>query len=103
MKRGAKPVSAIERIRQKVRLRDYYLSSHAEDELADDGFERADAEHAILRGFIERKLTDDPRGTRYRIEGPARDGRAMYVVCRFREAASMIVITAYAKGDTDEV
>jgi hypothetical protein len=96
-------VPAIGRIRQKIRWRDYYLSSHAEDELADDGFERADAEHAILRGFVEKKLTADPRGTRCRIEGPARDGRLMHVVCRFRETGSLIVITAYAKGDTDEM
>ena len=71
--------------------------------MADDGFERADAEHAILRGFVERKLTADPRGTRYRIEGPARDDRSMHVVCRFLETGSLVVITAYAKGDTDEV
>ena len=40
-------MSAIERIREKIRTRDYYLSSHAEEELAEDGFERADMENAI--------------------------------------------------------
>ena len=43
---------AIERIREKVRQRDYYLSSHAEDEMAEEGFGRTDAEHALLHGFI---------------------------------------------------
>ena len=37
---GMASVSAIDRIRQKVRDRDYYLSSHAEEEMVDDGFER---------------------------------------------------------------
>jgi hypothetical protein len=63
-------MSHIEGIREKIRSRDHYLSSHAEEELAEDGFERADMENAILMGFVQRKLTHDPRGTRYRVEGP---------------------------------
>jgi len=90
-------MSVIERIRQKIRERDYYLSSHAEDEMVEDDFERPDIECAILRGFVERKLTHDPRGTRYRIEGPARDGRPMQVLCRFKETGSLIIITVYEK------
>ena len=91
-------VSVIERIRRKVRTRDYYLSSHAEDEMAQDGFERADMENAIQMGFVEKRLTHDPRGTRYRVEGPATDGRRMHVVCRFKETRSLVVITVYEKG-----
>jgi len=90
-------MSLIERIREKVRARDYFLSSHAEDEMAEDGFERGDMEHAILLGFVEKKLTHDPRGTRYRIEGPANDGRPMHVLCRFKDAGSMVIITVYEK------
>lgn len=90
-------MSVIERIREKIRSRDYYLSSHAEDEMAEDGFDRADVENAILHGFVEKKLTRDPRGTRYRIEGPARDDRLMNVLCRADETGSLIIITVYAK------
>lgn len=90
-------MSVIERIRQKVRSRDYYLSSHAEDEAAEDGFERPDVEHAILTGFVEKKLTRDPRGTRYRVEGPANDGRLMHVICRFKETGPVVIITVYEK------
>ena len=67
-------MTIIEKIRRKVRTRDYYLSSHAEEEMAEDRFERQDVEKAILQGFVQKKLTRDPRGTRYRIEGPATDG-----------------------------
>lgn len=67
-------MSRIQRIRQKVIDKDYYLSSHAEDEMVDDGLERNDIENAILKGRIKKKLTKDIRGTRYRIEGPAKDG-----------------------------
>ena len=68
-------VSVIERMRRNIRSRDYYLSLHAEDEMAEDRFERADVENAILEGVLQKKLTRDPRGTRYRVEGPANDGR----------------------------
>ncbi len=90
-------MSVIERIRQKIRSRQYYLSAHAEEEMANDGFERKDVENAIFHGFIEKQLTLDVRGTRYRIEGPANDGRLMHVLCRFREIGDLIIITVYAK------
>jgi hypothetical protein len=68
-------MSAIGRIRQKILSKEYYISWHAEEEMLEDELERADIEHTILHGEIERKLTEDVRGTRYRILGPARDGR----------------------------
>jgi hypothetical protein len=88
-------VSAIDKIREKIHRRDYYLSSHAEEEMAEDAFERPDVENAILCGFVDKKMTHDARGTRYRIEGPAKDGRLMHVICRFRETGSLILITVY--------
>lgn len=89
-------MSIIRRIRQKITNRDYYLSSHAEDEIWADRLERSDVENAILRGRVEKRMTRDSRGTRYRIEGPARDGRLIHVICRFSEAGPLIIITVYA-------
>jgi len=86
----------LQRIRQKVIDREYYLSSHAEDEMLDDDLERIDVENAILKGRIEKKLTEDIRGTRYRVEGPASDGRFVHVLCRFKEDANLVIITVYA-------
>ena len=96
-------VSTVDRIREKIRRRDYFVSSHAEEEMAEDGFERSDVERAVLEGRIDRKLTHDRRGTRYRIEGAAGDGRIMHVLCRFREDRSLIIITVYEKGEADEM
>ncbi len=90
-------MSVIERIREKMRARDYYLSAHAEEEMAEDGFERRDMENAVLFGFVEKKLTHDPRGARYRVEGPSRDGRPMHALCRFKEVGSLVIITVYEK------
>ena len=88
-------MSVIEKIKQCIRERNYLISSHAEEEMAEDGFERLDFENAILNGVIERKMTRDIRGTRYRIEGPLNDGRSMSVLCRFRESGNLIIITVY--------
>ena len=89
-------MKTLQRIQQKVIGKDYYLSDHAEEEMLDDELERVDIENAIIKGRIEKKLTEDIRGTRYRIEGPARDGRIMHVVCRLKEHGNLVLITAYA-------
>ena len=68
-------MSTLQHIRQLVLDRRYYLSAHAEEEMWADGLERPDIERSILRGRIEKRMTEDVRGTRYRIEGPARDER----------------------------
>jgi len=64
--------------------------------MANDLFERIDVENAILKGEIEKKMTHDERGTRYRIEGPGSDGRMMHVICRFKEDGNLMIITIYA-------
>ncbi|MDA0737848.1 MAG: DUF4258 domain-containing protein [Nitrospirae bacterium] len=89
-------MATLQRIRQKIIDREYYLSSHAEEELLDDDLERKDIENAILKGRIAKKMKEDIRGTRYRLEGPAWDGRSIQVLCRFKEDANLIIITGYA-------
>jgi hypothetical protein len=89
-------MSLLQKIRQKIIDREYYLSSHAEEELLDDALERQDIEHAILKGRVEKTMTEDIRGTRYRLEGPAQNGRSIHVLCRFKEDANLIIITVYA-------
>jgi Domain of unknown function (DUF4258) len=89
-------MARIQRIRKKIIDRAYYLSSHAEEEMLDDELTREDIENAILKGRIEKRLSEDIRGTRYRIQGPARDGRLIHVICRFNEDTDVIIITVYA-------
>jgi hypothetical protein len=67
--------------------------------MLDDGLERDDVEHAILKGRIQRKLSEDTRGTRYRIEGPAKDGRLIHTICRFKADGDLIILTVYALAE----
>jgi len=55
-------MTKIQKIRQKIIDRSYYLSSHAEEEMLDDELRRDDVENAILKGRIEKKLSEDIRG-----------------------------------------
>ncbi len=89
-------MARIHQIRQKIIARTYYLSGHAEEEMLDDGLEREDVENAILKGRIEKRLSEDIRGTRYRIEGPDRYERLIHTICRFKEDGNLIIITVYA-------
>jgi len=88
-------MSSIKKIQQRIVDREYFMSSHAEEEMLDDDLERKDVENAILKGKIDKKMTGDERGTRYRIEGQARDGRFIHVICRFRENSNLIIVTVY--------
>ncbi|MCP5049451.1 MAG: DUF4258 domain-containing protein [bacterium] len=63
--------------------------------MIDDALERDDVEHVILHGRVQKKLSEDIRGTRYRIEGPSEDGRPVHVVCRFKEDGNLVIITVY--------
>ena len=85
----------IQAIRQRITDRDYYVSTHAEAKMIQESLSRRDIENAILTGRIDRKLTRDARGTRYRIEGAATDGEAIQVICRFKEAYSLAITTVY--------
>jgi hypothetical protein len=94
-------MTLIQKIRTKIIERQYYLSSHAEDEMLDDKLDRSDIENAIFNGRVERKLSEDIRGTRYTIEGPTNDERTIQIVCRFKEDGNLIIITVYAATEYD--
>lgn len=48
------PRSWIERIREKIRIRQYDMTVHAVEEMAEDGLDIVDMEHAVLAGRVVR-------------------------------------------------
>ena len=77
----------------------YDMTVHAVEEMADDGFDIIDVEHAVLSGRIVRREKNDPRGTQYVIEGFASDGDTQVgVVGRFQSNQTYLVITVYEVG-----
>lgn len=90
------PPSDIARIREKIRLRLYDMSSHAMEEMAEDLLTILDIEEAVLSGQITRIEKDDPRGTKYILKGTALDRQTLVgVVGRFTSTGRYLIITVY--------
>ncbi|PSB27072.1 DUF4258 domain-containing protein [Stenomitos frigidus] len=90
------PRNDIDRIREKIRLRQYDMSAHAMEEMAEDLLTILDVEEAVLNGQVIRVEKDDPRGTKYTVVGTALDQQTpVGVVGRFASTGSYLIITVY--------
>jgi hypothetical protein len=90
------PHRVIDRIRQQILLRNYDMTVHAMEEMAEDDLDILDVEEAILNGQVVQRHKKDPRGTKYTVEGLALDGeRLVGVVGRFHRADRFLIITVY--------
>lgn len=89
----------LRRLRQAIRAQRYRISTHANDEMADDFLLALDIERVILTGTIAQKLTQDERGQRYVVVGDTTDERKAYVVCRLLLSGNLLIITAYAADE----
>lgn len=85
-------MSRISEIQTLVRNGLYYLTEHADDEAAAEGFDVYDVEHAILVGKIRRTW---PREGKYEVVGKVLDGRRIGLVCRITPTGKARVITVY--------
>lgn len=93
-------MAIIHRIREKVEEQDFeFTIPHFFEEMANDDLAFADVQMAIAKGRINRKFTRDPRGTRYEVIGPARDGRMIGIICRIKSTGKLLFITTYALGE----
>ena len=72
------------------------MTYHASDEMAEDNLDIFDIETSILTGQITRIEKDDPRGSRYTIEGIATDYKTpVGTVGRFTATGKYRIITTY--------
>ncbi len=83
-------------IRECIKSGRYEMTSHANDEMAEDNLDVFDVETSILTGKISKIEKDDPRGTRYLIEGTASDCATLVgSVGRFTPIGKYRIITVY--------
>ena len=72
------------------------MTVHAMEEMAEDDLDVIDIEEAVLNGQVVRSNKDDPRGTRYTVEGVALDGQKLVaIVGRFHGTSRFLIITVY--------
>jgi len=86
----------IEKLRELVRVEEYEISTHANEEMSNDELVAVDVENAILTGKIVKRFTRDVRGTRYEVIGEACDNRPIAVVSRIGRNGRLLIITVYA-------
>lgn len=96
------PRNRLAQIREKIRLRQYDMSAHATEEMAEDNLDIVDIEQALLNGHLARVEKDDPRGAKYVIEGMAVNQLTpVGVVGRFTGDERYLIITVYEITDVE--
>jgi hypothetical protein len=90
----------IERIREQIRLGLYDMTAHAMEQMAEANLDILDVEQAVLSGRIARTEKDDPRGTKYVVEGTARDQQVpVGAVGRVTSTGRYLIVTVYEITD----
>jgi hypothetical protein len=86
----------LRRLREKVRQRDYVVTTHADEEMYEDGITIWDVEEAVLAGEVVGRQRDRRLGDwKYVVHGRSKNGRALAVVARIGYNQRMIIITVY--------
>ena len=86
----------MDRIREKIRLREYDMTVHAMEEMAEDDLDILDVEHAILNGRVVKRSKRDARGIKYILEGLTFDSEKLIgIVGRLGASARFLIITVY--------
>ncbi len=89
--------SALKQIRELVRLGQYVLTVHADEEADEDGLSILDIEGAILTGAIVERQKDRLTGEwKYVVRGKALDDRDAFVVLKFGLVSRLYILTVYA-------
>ena len=89
----------LKRLREKVRLRQYVVTLHADEEMDDDGLTIFDVERAILTGtIIERQRDRKTREAKFLVRGETVDGAStIVVVVKVGRTGKAVIITAYVE------
>lgn len=82
--------------REKIRLRQYLVSIHADEEMKDDGLSIYDLENCILTGSISERQKSEISGEwKYIIRGHSFDGDVIFVVVKTKSLGKILIITVY--------
>ena len=87
-------------IRDKVRLRQYIMTLHAEEEMSDDELSIFDIERCILTGeIIERQKDGETGEWKYQVEGQTIADDKIVAVVKMTPTGKLVFITTYRVYD----
>jgi hypothetical protein len=83
-------------IREKVRLRQYVMTLHAEEEMSDDELSIFDIERGLLTGeIVERQKDSDTGEWKYLVNGQTVANDKIVVVLKIGPTGKLVLITVY--------
>lgn len=87
----------LDRMREQVRLRQYVMTLHADEEMDDDDLTIFDVESAILNGkIIGRQKDRKTKERKYLVRGQTVDGSEfVVVVTKFGRTGRLVILTVY--------
>ena len=88
----------LRQMRDKIRARQYVMTIHAEEEMADDNLSIFDVERVVLTGsIIERQKDQDTAEWKYLVEGETINSNRAVVVAKISITNKLVIITVYVK------
>ncbi|RMH87543.1 MAG: DUF4258 domain-containing protein [Calditrichaeota bacterium] len=86
-------------MREKVRTRQYVMTLHAEEEMAEDGLSIFDIERGILTGRItERQKDYKTNEWKYVINGETLTGNEIAIVAKLGPTGKLVIITVFLEN-----
>ncbi len=86
----------LNQIQARIRVLQYVMTLHAEEEMNDDGLTIYDIEAALLVGQITERQRDRVTAEwKYVVEGRIDSGEMIAVVVKFGANATIVIITVY--------
>ena len=86
----------LRKMREKIRSHDYVMTTHADEEMWEDGLSIQDIENAILSGQIVARQRDRFSDQwKYLVRGESLDSKPVVVVAKIGYTRELVVITVY--------
>ncbi len=86
----------LRKMREKIRSRDYVMTTHADEEMWEDGLAIRDIENAILTGrIVERQKDRNSDEWKYLVKADSSDWGPVVVVAKIGYARDFVIITVY--------
>ena len=86
----------LKQMQEKVRVRQYVMTLHAEEEMDNDELTIFDVEHGILTGaIVERQKDRDTGEWKYLVQGRTLESEPFTVVTKLSPTAKLVILTVY--------
>jgi hypothetical protein len=83
-------------MREKVRLRQYVMTVHAEEEMSDDELSIFDVERGLLTGEVmERQKDAETSEWKYLVKGQTMTDDEIRVVAKISLTGKLVIVTVY--------